>query len=83
MLTILEELQRSYRHNPQKRRHSAAVKQSIAMLRNLLEHNPHELVLDPDDFVRRSIMLYLDETCWGLLLRSSQQQMPAAAWHAV
>ena len=79
MHAMLVQLQGSYQGDPTRRKHLHAVKQSIALLSNLLEHNPRELVLDPDDFVQRSIMLYLDETCWGLILRWMQQYEHGAA----
>ena len=74
MLALLGHLEDAYAADEDKRKHLRAVRQSLALLRSLLENNPRELVLEPEDFVRRSIMLYLDETCWGLLLRAAEQQ---------
>ena len=74
MLTLLTRLRGVYEHDPARRKHLHAVNESILLLQSLLEHNPRELVLDPDDFAKRSIMLYLDETCWGLLLQHAQHR---------
>ncbi len=82
MLAMLERLQDVYDGDFDRRRHLEAVHQSIALLRSILDTNPRELVLDPDDFVKRSILLYLDETCWGLILRWTPDYQYAAGYAA-
>lgn len=82
MIHLLEIMQDVYAHDPNRSKHREAVRQSLAMLRTVLDSNPHELVLDPDDFVRRSIMLYLDETCWGLILQLQQTQYIQPPYYA-
>ena len=74
MVALLGRMKDIYADDPERQKHLVAVRYSLTLLRQLLETNPRELMLDPDDFVKRSIMLYLDETCWGLVLRWTQQQ---------
>jgi hypothetical protein len=70
MLTMLSDHVRTLEHeSPMRRRHLRLLRLSRSLIKTLLENNPHEFVLDPDDFVRRSVLLYLDETCWALILK--------------
>ena len=62
------------RQTPVSRRHLRLTRLSRSIIKTLLDHNPHEFVLDPDDFVRRSVLLYLDETCWGLILQKRSDE---------
>jgi len=74
MIALLARMRDIYQEDPAKQKHLEAVTQSLRLLRTLIDTNPKVLVLDPDDFVQRSIMLYLDETCWGLILKWMEQK---------
>lgn len=50
-------------------KHMHVVGLARSLLRGLLQYNPREIVLDPDDFVRRSVLVYLDDHCWALLAK--------------
>jgi hypothetical protein len=78
---ILEMLWRCsdrYRADPAKHRQLRLINQSITLLTSLLDTNARQIVIDPDDFVERSVMLFLDETCLGLILRYRNQLRYAA-----
>lgn len=79
MLALLNRMNDVWADDPDRQKHLVAVRYSIMLLRQLLDTNPRELMFAHDDFVKRSIMLYLDETCWGLIMRWTQQQQYAYA----
>ena len=64
---------------PVRRRHLRLTRLSRSIVKTLLEQNPREFVLDPDDFIRRSVLLYLDETCWALILKKRNDEAAFAA----
>jgi hypothetical protein len=74
MIALLNRMKDACADDPDRQKHLVAIRFSILLLQQLLDTNPRELMFDPDDFVKRSIMLYLDETCWALILRWSKPE---------
>jgi hypothetical protein len=75
MLAMLQErLLTSEREIPRRPRHIHLTRIARNVVETLLTQNPQKLLIDPDDFARRGVIFFLDDSCWAWIQKEKAQR---------